>query len=98
MPASESAATDDWGVRGPVAVPPQAWCGRCTVSPLVIGLRAIWLSPYRAGLADLRFACLWSVPRSQQAMVPSDFRRQVSWVTPDVPSYSGSLRERSIIG
>ena len=38
MPASERTITDDWGVRGPVAVPPQAWCGRCTVSPLVIGL------------------------------------------------------------
>jgi hypothetical protein len=66
--------------------PRQTWCGGRCVAPLVIGVRAIQLSPYRAGLAGRCSTRLRAVPLSQHALVPLAFRRRVSWVTRDRPS------------
>jgi hypothetical protein len=71
---------------GVQAVPRQTWWGRWWVAPLVTGVRAVWLSPSRAGLAGLCPTRLRTIPLSQHALVPVGFRREVSWVTLDRPS------------
>ncbi len=95
----------------PARVRPTAWtsgvqgdpglrraAGGCAVPSSAVGVRAIQLSPYRAGLAGRCSTRLRAVPLSQHAPVPFAFRRRVSWVTRDRPSWSSCLRQRSNTG
>jgi hypothetical protein len=50
--------------------PRQAWCGGRCVAPLVTGVRAVSLSPYRAGLAGLRRTRLPPPPASPACCFP----------------------------
>ena len=55
---------------GGSAASPQTWCGGRGIAPLETGLRAVELSPYRAGLAGLRRTRLPPPPASPACCFP----------------------------
>ncbi len=69
VPVGRRAETSQACAGSVPTAPRRAWCGGRCVAPLVIGVRAIQLSPCRAGLAGRCPTRLRAVPRSQHAPV-----------------------------
>jgi hypothetical protein len=86
VPVGRRADTSQACAGSVPTAPRQTWCGGRCGAPLVIGVRAVSLSPCRAGLADLRRTRLPTIPLPRHALVPVGFRRKVSRVTLDRPS------------
>ena len=65
-------------------VHPEAISGWSPIGPLVSGIQAVKLSPYRQVLRGVGLQRFRPYPLSGQAMVPFAFRHQVSPVTSNI--------------